>query len=252
MKRIQLTFPQRSDYLNSLKVLNKSKPSKEYHQLIEASASAYFETKGPAKWLFMKRFQLAVEYLNRIGMTENLLDAGTGIGFFLPTLSKAAKNVWALDYASHTLEYSKALCKKLKIKNVKFKQGNLTKLPFKPGQFDVIVALSILEHILPQKLPAVIDHFKRVLKPDGYLIAGYPNEGGKLLKITQLLEIIIMRPKLLKSIKDDKRKYKPLGHVATLRQIDQAIMKKFTVINIKSLIHKNLNFYGIRLFKKGY
>ena len=226
LKRLKLKLPKKSDYPNRLKILDRPGRSAAYHQLVEASASAYFETKGPAKWLFMKRFEIAVEYLNRIAAVDNILDAGTGIGFFLPTLSRAAKNVWALDYADHTLRYAKALCKKLKVRNVSFIQGDLPKLPFPAKKFDVIVALSILEHIPPKQLPIVIGHFKRVLKPGGYLIAGYPNEGSPVFKLVQQAEKIIMRPKMFKSIHDTHRKYKPLGHVAKSFQIVNTIKTK--------------------------
>ena len=249
-RRLKLRLPKKSNYPNSLKILNRAGRSAEYHQLVEASASAYFETKGPAKWLFMKRFQVAVDYLHQIGPVANALDAGTGIGFFLPTLSRTAKNVWALDYANHTLRYAKGLCRRLKIKNASFKQGDLTKLPFPAKKFDVIVALSILEHIPPKQLPTVIGHFKRVLKPGGYLIAGYPNEGDKIFKLVQQAEKIIMRPQVFKSIHDDKRKYKPLGHVAKSFQIDKAIKDKLKVINYKALPLNGLKFYSLSLNQK--
>ena len=53
LKRLKLKLPKKSDYPNRLKILDRPGRSAAYHQLIEASASAYFETKGPAKWLFM-------------------------------------------------------------------------------------------------------------------------------------------------------------------------------------------------------
>jgi ubiquinone/menaquinone biosynthesis C-methylase UbiE len=248
--RLKLILPKKSDYPNGFKILDQAGRSAAYHQLVEASASAYFETKGPAKWLFMKRFEIAVEYLNQIGPVDNLLDAGTGIGFFLPTLSRAAQNAWSLDYAQHTLKYAKALTKKLKVKNVKFVQGDLTKLPFKAKQFDVVVALSILEHIPPKQLPVVIGHFERALKPGGYLIAGYPNEGSRVFKLVQQAEKIIMRPKMFKSIHDDKRKYKPLGHVALSWQIDKAIRDKLKVVDYDALPFKGLKFYSLSLNQK--
>ena len=46
MKRLRFIKPKKVDYLNNLTVLRKGRDSAEYHQLIEASASAYFETRG--------------------------------------------------------------------------------------------------------------------------------------------------------------------------------------------------------------
>lgn len=246
----QLKFPNKSDYPNKLKILNKPNRSAEYHQLVEASASAYFETKGPAKWLFIKRFQVAVDYLSKIKKINSLFDAGTGIGFFLPTLSQLSKKIIALDYAQHTLRYAKAMCKKRKIVNINFVQGNLLNLKLGKQKFEVITALSVLEHIPPQKLNILMKNFKKILKPGGYLIAGWPNEGSLLFKLAQQLEKRIMRPKVFKSIHDTRAKYVPLGHVAQSQQIEAAVTKIFKTKEIKSLPWIFPAFYRIGYFKK--
>lgn len=250
MKRIQLTFPQRSDYLNSLKVLNKPKSSKEYHQLIESSASAYFETNGPTKWLFIKRFKLALDYLEEVGQVDNLLDAGTGIGFFLPTLAEVAKNVIAIDNTEYSLKYAKSMCNNLRIKNVSFKKTSLKKIRFKDNQFKVIVCLSVLEHVLPNELPIVINHFYRTLKPGGFLIAGYPNEGSRLFKLLQTIEALLIRPRVLMALKNERKQFKVLGHVSNSKQIDLAIKNKFKTVSSKSLPFPKLKLYSLGKFQK--
>jgi len=249
-KRLKLVFPKKSDYPDRLKILNYPNQSTAYHQLVEASASAYFETKGPAKWLFMKRFQTALNYLKSIGKVKSLFDAGTGIGFFLPTLSQAAEQVIALDYSKHTLKYAKSMCRKRKIKNIDFIQADLLNLKLRNKKFDIITALSVLEHIPPQKLNQLMNGFKKIIKPGGYLIAGWPNEGSWLFKSVQQLEKRLMRPKVFKSIHDNRAKYKPLGHVASAKQIEQAVIKNFKTIEIKSLPWIFPGFYRIGCFKK--
>ena len=249
-KRLKLVFPKKSDYPDRLKILNHPNRSAAYHQLVEASASAYFETKGPARWLFMKRFQAAFNYLKSIGKIKSLFDAGTGIGFFLPSLSQLAEQVTALDHSKHTLRYAEKMCQKRKVKNIDFIQADLLKL--KPGnkKFDIITALSVLEHIPPQKLNQLMASFKKILKPNGYLIAGWPNEGNWLFKLAQQLEKRLMRPKVFKSIHDDKAKYKPLGHVANAKQIEAAVIKNFKSSEIKSLPWIFPSFYRIGYFQK--
>lgn len=246
----QLKFPNKSDYPNKLKILNNPSRSAEYHQLIEASASAYFETSGPARWLFIKRFQIAVNYLTKINKITSLFDAGTGIGFFLPTLSQLSKKIVALDYAQHTLKYAKAMCKKRKIINIDFVQGDLLNLKLSKQKFEVITALSVLEHIPPQKLNMLMKNFKKILKPGGYLVAGWPNEGNWLFKLVQQLEKIIMRPKVFKSIHDKKAKYIPLGHVAKSDQIEAAMINNFKTIELKSLPWIFPSFYRIGYWQK--
>lgn len=246
---MRLTFPKKSDYPQSLKILDKPGRSAAYHQLVEASASAYFETKGPTRWLFMKRFTLAKQYLWSIKPIDNLLDAGTGIGFFLPTLSRLAKSVTAVDYSPHTLAYAKKMCRKRQLKNIKFFQADLLRVNFNQ-KFDLINTLSVLEHISPKQLPLIMRRFHSWLKPDGYLIAGWPNEGGKIFKLVQTWEKRLLRPKMLSSLKDEHRHYKPLGHVSQSNQIYMAITQKFTKINYKSLPFSWLKFYSIGLWQK--
>lgn len=242
-----MRFPQKSDYPNSLKAIDRARRTKKYHQLIEASASAYFETKGLTKWLFLNRFKLAFKYLEPV---DSLLDAGTGIGFFLPTLSRVAKKVEAIDCTEYSLKYAREMCKNLNIKNVSFKKASLERLPFKDNQFDVVICLSVLEHIPANKLPTVVDNFYKVLKPGGILIAGYPNEGSYFLKLLQTAERLLIRRKIFKAFKEDRSKYKTLGHVSTAKQINRAIKDRFKTINQKSLPLKWITLYCLGKFKQ--
>lgn len=246
----QLKFPQKRHYPKNLSILNQPGRSAAYHQLVEASASAYFETKGPTKWLFMRRFCVAFDYLNKIGPVKSTLDAGTGIGFFLPTLAQFSQKITAVDYAQHTLTYARSMSHQLKIKNISFIQGDLLKLTLPRNSFDVINTLSVLEHIPPEKLPALMAKFKTWLKPNGYLIAGWPNEGGKIFKLMQTWEKKLFRPQMLKSLKDDRRHYKPLGHVSQNDQIYKAVSKTFKRVTYQSLPFSWLKFYSLGLFTR--
>lgn len=249
-QRNQLKLPQKSDYPDNFKILDKPGLSVEYHQLLEASASAYFETKGPARWLFMKRFKLALNYLRQIGRVESILDAGTGIGFFLPTLSQFANMVTAVDYAQHTLSYSRFMCRKLKLKNVLFIKADVLKLTLPEDSIDVINTLSVLEHIPPKELPVLMAKLKAWLKPHGYIIAGWPNEGGTIFKLAQTWEKRLLRPRMLQSFEDEKRHYKPLGHVSQSEQIYSAVTKVFKTVDYKSLPFPWLKFYSLGLFSR--
>lgn len=249
-QRDQLILPQKSDYPDNLKILDRPGLSAEYHQLLEASASAYFETKNPARWLFMKRFKSAFNYLKQIGQVESILDAGTGIGFFLPTLSRQAKKITALDYAKFTLKYAKNMCQKRKITNIEFIQGDLLNIKLDNRKFDMINTLSVLEHIPPEQLLTLMAKFKAWLKPGGYLIAGWPNEGGAIFKLAQTWEKQLFRPRMLQSFKDEKRHYKPLGHVSQSDQIYTAVTKIFKPVDYQTLPFPWLKFYSLGLFTR--
>ena len=247
MKRIQLIFPQRSDYPNSLKILDRAEQTIEYHQLIEASASAYFETKGLTKWLFKKRFETVLTSISKMSKIDKLLDAGTGIGFFLPSLSKAANQVVAIDNTVFSLKYAQFMVKKRKIDNVLFKKIKLENIDFKDKQFEVIVCLSVLEHIPSEKLKQVAREFKRILKSNGSLIVGYPNEGGLLFKLLQQLERRLLRKHITKALENkDRVKYQTFGHVTTAKQISQILDQYFTIKEEKTLPLSGINLYKIQ------
>jgi 2-polyprenyl-3-methyl-5-hydroxy-6-metoxy-1,4-benzoquinol methylase len=52
-------------------------------------------------------------------------------------------------------------------------QGGLAQLP--DGQFDVVVATDVLEHLSVEQLQAMLADVRRLLKPDGAFVARFPN-----------------------------------------------------------------------------
>lgn len=218
-----LILPNREDYPQNLSILEEKKQTVSYRQLIESSASAYFETNFLTRFFFKRRFQLALQLIPQKKTNLEILDAGCGIGFFLPTLSQFAKNIWAVDYAGASLQYAKFMSQKKKLKNIFFKKVDLAdNLPFSDEKFDLIICLSVLEHI--KALKKVIVNFKRVLKKKGVLIAGYPNEDNLLFCLFQYLEKKFWRPKVFKAQKGTK-----LIHVSSPKQINSEIRKNFYI-----------------------
>lgn len=139
-----LIFPEKSDYPCNLTKLNNNQYSNLYRQLVESSASAYFETNPLTRYYFKKRFQLALDLIPRYKKEQNILDAGCGIGFFLPTLTQFSQNIWAIDYAKYSLQYTRFMCQKRKLQSIKFKRLGLTdNLPFPAKKFDLVICLSV-------------------------------------------------------------------------------------------------------------
>lgn len=217
-----LIFPKKTDYPRNLELLNKKTSSNLYRQIVESSASAYFETNFLTRYFFQKRFE---QTLKLIGNKKklNILDAGCGIGFFLSSLSRIAKHIWAVDYAKYSLDYAKYMSQKRKLRNITFSKVNLIKkLPFSTRKFDLVVCLSVLEHI--KDLDIVCDNFRRVLKNDGILIAGYPNEDNFIFRFFQYIEKRFIRPKVFRTFQGTK-----LNHVSRANQINNTLKKYFLV-----------------------
>lgn len=235
-----LIFPKRSDYPQKLDLLNKKNDSILYRQIVESSASAYFETNIITRYFFRKRFEEALKFIPKKNYLE-ILDAGCGIGFFLPTLSQFAKNIHAIDYAEHSLSYAKYMCKKRKVKNIHFQKVNLTDdFPFKKQAFDLIICLSVLEHI--KNLEKVMVNFRRVLQKNGILIVGYPNEDNLIFRFFQYFEKRLFRPKVFETFQGTK-----LIHISSASKINAAVKKYFFIEETKNIgLLPNISFYIIQ------
>ena len=177
MTNASTLFPQKSDYPESLAILdNPHKDVNLYMRLVVSSASAYFETDPFTKYLFKKRFRFVEDYIKNTarGNFKRAVDIGCGIGFFLPIISSYANKVVALDYSGDILNYARFMAEKKNINNVDFVRGSISSLPFPDNSFDLVVCMSVLEHFKNPEEP--LRELKRILAPGGLLIVGYPTE----------------------------------------------------------------------------
>lgn len=91
-----------------------------------------------------------------------ILDAGCGAGRFLDVISKAGCEAVGLDISSAIEAARKTLAGR---KNVHFVQASIYELPFRPGAFDGIYCIGVLQHTPdPQK---AMQALPRVLKDRG-------------------------------------------------------------------------------------
>jgi SAM-dependent methyltransferase len=127
-------------------------------------------------------------YVSRITMTLSLLEkrsfdktleVGYGSGILLPTLCKMSHQVYGVDLNSDPDRVSRQLlaygC------HASLSLGVEDKLLFENHTFDLIVAISVLEHILDIK--SFLKEIHRVLKPGGVLLIGMP-------AVSKLMEIL--------------------------------------------------------------
>lgn len=106
-----------------------------------------------------------------------ILDAGCGDGLMLQALQKlSGAEIWGIDYNPLRLEQAMKL-----VPQVNFKEGSLENIDFSDQHFDVIVLNQVLEHI--QADEEVLKEIHRVLKDEGVLILGVPNEGCFLARL---------------------------------------------------------------------
>lgn len=97
----------------------------------------------------------------------NILDIGTGPGFFAIILAKAGHNVTAIDATTAMLEQAKHNAQQENI-TIEFMSGDAHQLPFADNQFDLVINRNVTWN-LKDPLTAYQDWY-RVLAPQGRLI----------------------------------------------------------------------------------
>ena len=123
--------------------------------------------------LFWERIKFTLCMLRK-KKYERILEIGVGSGITLPTITKISDKVYAIDIHKF-LSKLKPLLRYYKIeKKVFLKRCSVEKLPFKARYFDVIIGISVLEHLEnPEK---GIKEVARVLKKDGEAVFGFPTK----------------------------------------------------------------------------
>jgi SAM-dependent methyltransferase len=119
--------------------------------------------------LYISRVRMALNLLEnqRFG---NTLEIGYGSGVLMPTLCKISQQVYGVDLTSDPELVSKQLsqfgCA------AELSRGECDRLLFGDRTFDLIVAISVLEHI--RDIESFLTEIYRVLKPGGVLLVGMP------------------------------------------------------------------------------
>ena len=114
--------------------------------------------------------QLTKELLSRekIDETKSILDAGCGTGQTSAYIANQYRcNVTSLDCNKMMLDKAKQRFSSLHLP-IEVKQGSTENLPFDEGVFDMILSESVISFT---DVSLTIPEFKRVLKPNGVLLA---------------------------------------------------------------------------------
>jgi SAM-dependent methyltransferase len=119
--------------------------------------------------LYISRVQMALRLLENQHF-GNTLEIGYGSGVLIPTLCKISQKVCGVDLTSDPELVSQQLdrfgCQ------AELSRGVSDRLLFPDQTFDLIVAISVLEHI--REITAFLEEIHRILKPGGTLLVGMP------------------------------------------------------------------------------
>lgn len=97
----------------------------------------------------------------------NLLEVPVGTGVLTMPIYKSLPDadITCLDYSADMMATAQRRAKKMDLGNVQFRQGDVGKLPFADGSFDLVLSLNGF-HAFPDKEAAYRETY-RVLKPGG-------------------------------------------------------------------------------------
>jgi ubiquinone/menaquinone biosynthesis C-methylase UbiE len=107
--------------------------------------------------------------LDRIGPSDEILDVGCGPGTITVGLAAAvpAGRVVGVDRSTDVLDEARAEATRLGCQNVAFEVGDVHRLPWADGGFDVVHAHQVLQH-LADPVAALVE-MRRVCRPGGRL-----------------------------------------------------------------------------------
>lgn len=199
---------------------------KNYPNILDQNTSNFWNKKilkNDRKLLESKIYQNKLRIASRYVLKKRgkILDIGFGYGYLEQRLSKSRNvQLYGIDKSSLAVTRAK--------KNLQgtYKIGNILKIPFESNQFDVVIALDVMEHIIPNKTFESYHEVSRVLTKTGTFIISVP--------VNEDLEKMV------------KRGTNPNGHVRVytqsilLAELKIANFKVLKVISLKAF--KNLYF----------
>lgn len=149
-----------------------------------------------------------------------VLDLGCGVGIFALEFSRLGAEVSGVDLSSQALKAaSKLFFPYHKKKQPSLFQADVTSLPFKKDQFDLVVCADLVEHLYPKEFLKMLKEVRRVLKPGGKILIYTPCP-------THLFEIMRSRNFILKRDKSHIDLKAP-GYLAKILKNEDFLIEKF-------------------------
>ena len=117
---------------------------------------------------------------------KRILEIGSFLGAVSISLKKMGYDVFALDIPE--FHDSKALRSLYEKNGIAFSGVNLRGrgLPFETDSFDLVIACEVIEHLNFNPLP-ILKEVNRILKTNGYLYVGMPNQARVFNRMNALL-----------------------------------------------------------------
>ncbi len=182
----------------------------------------------------LEKWRLDTKALPNTMKNKKVLELGVGNGKTLRAILKQRPlKVTAIDFSTESIKKSKA---DFKEDNVEFIQGEVTNLPIKDKELDIIICYYILNNLLESQRKNAIREMKRVLKGNGkiifedFAVGDFRNKDGKTIEkntlrkknglICHFFNIKELRAlfKDFKRVRFTKKNSQPITHKPKLRR----------------------------------
>jgi SAM-dependent methyltransferase len=139
--------------------------------------------------IYLAKLEFIKKYLQRTSKQSKILDAGCGEGVLVEKYQKEGYNIIGLDL-NYSSEY--------------VLRGDISKMPFKNGEFDVVLCLDIIEHLNFKEQEKALNEVNRVLNNDGSVILAIPNLAHLASRISFLFTGELIRTSTIDRHKGDR------------------------------------------------
>ena len=157
-------------------------PSDSLRDVYEQRGGAeYGEPVFPDR-LLDRKFDVLVDELRRLLPVGALLDAGCGDGRYLaalPGLGPVPERIVGVDIAESILDTARRATSSVGLEP-ELMRANLERLPLRDSEFDLVISIQVIEHLLDSRAGAV--ELARVLKPGGMLLLSTDNRANLITR----------------------------------------------------------------------
>ncbi|GEM_PF-1340118 len=231
-------YPSKEDWGEGISLVEGQKiEGFAYLQLMESCALAYFHPNPVTRYLFRKRLRIVMKLFGD-RPAERLLDAGCGVGYFLPTLARFARRVDALDRHAVSVGFAGRIVRNRRLGGVGLTCGDILSLPYREGSFDAVVSLSTFEHI--HALDVACREIRRVVRDGARIVIGFPLEGSRFFEFLEKLDgrtFLRRASRRMNTVFETSSEARRTvsGHVSDWRTIDAALERTFQVVRRRRL-----------------
>lgn len=132
----------------------------------------HYDSSNPLERNLWRKKKETIQKILKNLPIKTIVDVGCGDGRLIDIIPTNISYTGVDISPTQTKEAKKYSIKQKK--KVEILIGDVTKMPFPSDSFDAALACDIVEHVLsPQKL---FDELKRVVKKEGHIVFGIPNE----------------------------------------------------------------------------